>query len=53
MIKQAADNGANAVKFQSYKANKIAAKYSPSYWDTREEKSTSQYKLLKNTINLI
>ena len=47
MIKQAADNGANAVKFQSYKANKIAAKYSPSYWDTREEKSTSQYKLFK------
>jgi len=47
MIDQAAQNGANAVKFQSYKADKIASKYSPSYWDTREEKSTSQYNLFK------
>ena len=47
MIDQAAQNGAHAVKFQSYKADKIASKYSPSYWDTREEKSTSQYKLFK------
>ena len=47
MIDQAAQNGAHAVKFQSYKADKIASKYSPSYWDTREEKSTSQYNLFK------
>ena len=36
MINQVAQNGAHAVKFQSYKADKIASKYSPSYWDTRE-----------------
>lgn len=34
MVKQAAINGADAIKFQSYKAEKIAAKDSPAYWDT-------------------
>ena len=47
MIDQASQGGAHAVKFQSYKADKIASKNSPSYWDTREEKSTSQYSLFK------
>ena len=39
--------GADAVKFQTYKAGKIASKYSPSYWDTKEETTTSQYELFK------
>ena len=34
MVKQAALNGADAIKFQSYKAETIAAKDSPAYWDT-------------------
>ena len=34
MVKQAAKNGADAIKFQSYKAETIAAKDSPAYWDT-------------------
>ncbi len=47
MIKQAASAGANAVKFQSYKADKLTAKESPSYWDTDKESTTSQYELFK------
>lgn len=45
MIDKAAEAGMHAVKFQTYKANKIAAKQSPSYWDTSEEKTTSQFEL--------
>ena len=37
MVKEAKDAGCNAVKFQSYKANTIASKNSPAYWDTNEE----------------
>ena len=39
--------GADAVKFQTYKAEKIAAKFSPAYWDLNEEKTTSQFNLFK------
>lgn len=45
MIKEAKDAGIHAVKFQSYKAGTLAAKNSPSYWDTTEETTTSQYEL--------
>lgn len=45
MIKEAKDAGIHAVKFQSYKASTLAAKASPSYWDTTEEATTSQYEL--------
>ena len=44
-IDLAKKGGANAVKFQTYKANLIASKFSPSYWDLNEEKTNSQYKL--------
>lgn len=47
MILEAYKSGVHAVKFQTYKANTLAAKYSPSYWDTKEEKTTSQYELFK------
>ncbi len=47
MIKQAKKGGAHGVKFQSYKADKIASKNSPSYWDVREEKTNSQFNLFK------
>lgn len=47
MIKEAKFAGADAVKFQSYKADTIASKNSPSYWDTNEEPTTSQYELFK------
>lgn len=35
----------DAVKFQTYKAAKIASKNSPSYWDLTEESTNSQYSL--------
>ena len=47
MIYEAKKAGVHAVKFQSYKANTLAAKDSPSYWDTTEESTTSQYELFK------
>lgn len=47
MIRKAKEAGIHAVKFQSYKAGTLAAKESPSYWDTSEESETSQYNLFK------
>jgi N-acetylneuraminate synthase len=46
-IKEAANVGIDAVKFQSYKAETIAAKDSPAYWDLSKEPTTSQYELFK------
>lgn len=47
MVKEAKDAGIHAVKFQTYKANTLASKNSPSYWDTNEEATTSQFELFK------
>lgn len=47
MILEAKNAGIHAVKFQSYKADTLAAKNSPSYWDTSEETTTSQYELFR------
>lgn len=47
MVKEAVDAGIDAVKFQTYKAETLAAKNSPSYWDTSEETTTSQFELFK------
>ncbi len=47
MITAAAAAGADAVKFQTYKAEKLASRYSPAYWDTSKEKTQSQYELFK------
>jgi sialic acid synthase SpsE len=45
MIDQAAESGAHAAKFQTYKAGKLASKNSPAYWDQSEEPTTSQFEL--------
>lgn len=45
MCLEARDAGVTAVKFQTYKAETLAAKDSPSYWDTSEEPTTSQREL--------
>jgi N-acylneuraminate-9-phosphate synthase len=45
LIEEACEGGADAIKFQTYKANTIASKNSPAYWDTRKEPMTSQYEL--------
>jgi len=47
MIDKAKEGGADAVKFQSYKAESIVSKQAPAYWDLEEEPTTSQYELFK------
>lgn len=47
MIDAAAECGAPMIKFQSYKAERLAQKVSPAYWDTREETCQSQYELFQ------
>ncbi len=47
MIEEIAKAGGDAIKFQAYKAETLASKYSPAYWDTEKEKTLSQYKLFK------
>lgn len=46
-IDKASEAGINCAKFQSYKADTIASKNSPAYWDTTKETSLSQYELFK------
>ena len=45
MIDAAKDGGASEVKFQTYKAEKLAIKNSPYYWDIKKEKTKSQFEL--------
>jgi sialic acid synthase SpsE len=47
MCREAKDAGIHAVKFQTYKAETLAAAESPSYWDTSEEPTMSQRELFK------
>jgi len=47
LIDDAKEGGANAIKFQTYRANTIASKSSPSYWDLSKESIDSQYKLFQ------
>jgi N-acetylneuraminate synthase len=47
LIDQAKKGGADAAKFQSYKAGTLASKHSPSYWDTTKEPTRSQYALFQ------
>ena len=51
LIDEAKEGGADAVKFQTYKANTIASKDSPAYWDTTKEPIKSQFKLFRSMIN--
>jgi len=47
LVKLAAESGADFIKFQTYSASKIAARFSPSYWNLDEEPTTSQYELFQ------
>ena len=47
LIDQAKEGGADAVKFQTYKAEKLASRNSPAYWDVKKETTTSQFELFK------
>lgn len=44
-IDKAAEVGVDCAKFQSYKAETIASKHSPAYWDTTKEKAKNQFEL--------
>jgi len=46
-IFEAKKSGVSAVKFQSYKANTIASKNSPAYWDLSKEATKTQFDLFK------
>ncbi|MDC3320130.1 N-acetylneuraminate synthase family protein [bacterium] len=45
LIEEAAEAGADAIKFQTYRADSIAVRKSPAYWDLEEEPTTSQHEL--------
>jgi N-acetylneuraminate synthase len=45
LIDEAAEAGANAIKFQTYRADTIAVRDSPAYWDLSQEPTTSQHAL--------
>lgn len=51
LIALAKQGGADAAKFQSYKADTLASKHSPSYWDTTKESTRSQYELFQKYDN--
>lgn len=51
LIELAREGGADAAKFQSYKANTLASKNSPAYWDTNKEPTLSQHQLFQKYDN--
>ena len=53
MIRLAKNGGADAVKFQTYKAETLASRYSPAYWDLKKKKQIVNLGYLKNMINLV
>lgn len=51
LIELAKEGGAHAAKFQSYKADTLASKQSPAYWDTNQEPTRSQHELFQKYDN--
>ena len=47
LVDEAKEGGADAIKFQTYKAHTLASKDSPAYWDTTKEPTRSQYELFQ------
>jgi len=47
LIDLAKEGGADAAKFQSYKADTLASKHSPAYWDTTKEPTKGQHELFQ------
>jgi len=47
MIDAAAEAGADMIKFQSYKAETLASRHSPAYWDRSQEPAKSQFELFE------
>lgn len=51
LIDLAKQGGADAAKFQSYKADTLASRHSPAYWDTSKEPTKSQHLLFQKYDN--
>ena len=51
LVREASVAGADAIKFQSYKAASLASIHSPAYWDRTKEPTSSQYNLFKKYDN--
>ena len=47
LIEEAKKGGADAIKFQTYKAETLTIRNSPAYWDTSKESTPTQYELFK------
>jgi N-acetylneuraminate synthase len=47
LIDEASEGGAQAIKFQTYKADTIASKDSPYYWDLTKEPTITQHELFQ------
>ena len=47
MVDAAAEAGADMIKFQSYKAETLASRESPAYWDREAEPAASQFELFQ------
>lgn len=47
LIALAKVGGADAAKFQTYKAEMLASRDSPAYWDLKKEPTTSQFRLFQ------
>ena len=47
LIELAKAGGADAAKFQTYKAETLASRDSPAYWDLNKEPTTSQFRLFQ------
>jgi len=47
LIELAKEGGADAAKFQTYKAETLASKHSPAYWDLTKEPTESQFLLFQ------
>ncbi|NDE21064.1 MAG: hypothetical protein EBZ98_05350, partial [Actinobacteria bacterium] len=47
LVELAKEGGADAAKFQTYKADTLASRHSPAYWDTTKEPTLSQFELFK------
>ena len=45
LIQEAAEAGADAIKFQTYRAETLASRESPAYWDVTKESTRSQFEL--------
>jgi len=47
LIELAKEGGADAAKFQTYKAETLASRHSPAYWDLTKEPTESQFRLFQ------